>query len=70
VKNQDAIGNAQNLNAPNQNASLYAKIQIVNQKLHAVDVMGLLWDKLQSFSSKKPKKIQHVVHAIIDLKIY
>ena len=66
AKSLDVIGNVQNQNAQNLNASLSVKIQIVNLKLLAAVVTELLWDKLLFFSLKKLKRIQLAARVIIE----
>ena len=66
MKSLDAIGNAPSLSAPSQNASLSARILIVNLKLPAAAATEPPWDKPPSFSSKKLKRTLLAAHAIID----
>ena len=70
VKNQDVTGNAPSPNAPNLNASWFAKIPTASLRLPAVDAMARLWDKPPSSSSRKLKKTQPAVNAEADYHIY
>ena len=57
VKSQNVIGNATNPNALNQNASLFAKIPIVDLKLNAVLAILELLVSLQTYLSLRNLKI-------------
>jgi hypothetical protein len=63
VKNQNVIGNAINLNAPNLNVNLFVKIPLADPKLNVVNVMPMEPLLKESCFSKKLNQTHHVANA-------